>query len=121
MQKVGRQQQLISPADGFEEEGHGLMQRVALGQEKEPVELLVLGAIQLQLYHFGAVEAWKIDLGSMVEDFGMRLPFRMAQDPVAVIEVAVELHVADGDKAIKPGIGHRLHCLLKALILNTFN
>ena len=39
--------------------------------------------------------------------------FGMAQDPEAVVEVAVQFHVPDGDQAVEPCVGHRLHVCSK--------
>src|SRR5436309_13323004 len=55
---------------------------------------------------------------SVFEDFGRVLAFGMAEDAVAVVEVAVQLHVAERDEAIEPGVGHRLHDLVEALALD---
>ena len=46
----------------------------------------------------------------MFEDFGRRaLPLGMARGPIAVVQVAVKLHEANGDQPVEPGVGHRLH------------
>ena len=54
----------------------------------------------------------------MLEDLRQAPPVRVAQHPVAVVQVAVQLHVADGDEAVEPGVGHGLHDLLEALLLD---
>ena len=51
------------------------------------------------------------DVFGVFEDFGRGLAFGMAEDSVAVVEVAVQIHVAEGDEAVEPGVGHRLHDL----------
>ena len=114
VQEVGGQEQLGLVSNLLEEEGHRLVEGVALGQQQEAVELLVLCAVELELNHLGAVEAGEIQLGCMLEDLGAALAFGVAQDPVAVVEVAVELHVADGQEAVEPGVGDSLHRLVEA-------
>ena len=105
----------------LEEKGHRLVEGVALGQEQQPVELFVLGAVELELDGLVAVEARQVDIGGMVEDLGPALAFGMAQDPVAVVEVAVQLHVADGDEAVEPGVGDGLHGRLEAVGLDALD
>ena len=39
----------------------------------------------------------------------------MTEDTVAVIEVAVQLHVADGHEAVEPGVGHGFHGGIEAM------
>ena len=48
VEQVVRQEQLGLVADLLEEEGHRLVEGVALGQKQQAVELLVLGAIELE-------------------------------------------------------------------------
>ena len=54
----------------------------------------------------------------MVEDLGARLTLGVAQDPVAVVQVAVELHVPDSHEAVEPGVGDGLHGLVKTMGLD---
>ena len=42
----------------------------------------------------------------------------MAQYPVAVIKIAMQLHVPDGDQAVEPGVGDRVHGLREAVLGN---
>ena len=56
----------------------------------------------------------------MFENFRRRLAFRVAQHPVAVVQVAMQFHEADGDQPVEPRIGHRLHRLLEALACDAF-
>ena len=51
VQQVGGQQQFGFVADVLEEEGHGLVERVALGLEEQAIELFIPGAVELQLHH----------------------------------------------------------------------
>ena len=44
----------------------------------------------------------------------------MAQHPVAVVQVAVQLHEADRGEAVEPGVGRGLHDLLEALLRDSF-
>ena len=46
------------------------------------------------------------------------LPVGVAEHPVAVVEVAVQLHVPDGDEPVEPRIGQRLHRRLEAVPLD---
>ena len=85
--------------------------------KQEAVELFVFGAVELELDDFFSVELGEVDVGCVVEDFGAALAFGMTQDAVAVFEVAVELHVADGDQAVEPGVGDGLHGLRRSRVL----
>ena len=58
LEQVVRQQQLGLVVHALEQEGHGLVQGVALGQQQVPVQLLVAGAVHLQLDDPIPVEAW---------------------------------------------------------------
>ena len=60
----------------------------------------------------------QIDVLGVFEDFRRRLAFGVAQDPVAVVQVAVQFHEADGDEPVEPGVGHRLHRLPEAVLLD---
>ncbi len=51
-------------------------------------------------------------------DLGRGFAFGVAQHPVAVVEVAVQLHEPDGHEPVEPGVGHRLHDLLEAMPLD---
>ena len=68
MEQVGGQQQLGLIPDALKEKGHCLVQSVALSLEKQPVELFVFAAVELQLHSFLPVEARQIDIGSMLKD-----------------------------------------------------
>ena len=52
----------------------------------------------------------------LVQDLRQGAAGRVAQDPEAVVQVAVQLHEADGRKAVEPGVGGGLHDLLEALL-----
>ena len=54
----------------------------------------------------------------LFEDFRRRLAFGVAQDPVAVVQVAVQFHEPDGDQPVEPCVGHRLHRLREAMPLD---
>ena len=64
------------------------------------------------------VQARQFDMLGVFEDFRRRLAFGMAQDPVAVVEVAVQFHEPDGDQPVEPCVGQRLHRLLEAVPLD---
>ena len=121
MQQVGGQQQLGLMPDALKQKGHRLVQGVALSQQQQPVELFILGAVELHLHRLLPIETREVDVGRMVEDLGASQAFGMAQDPVAVIEVAVQLHVADGYEAVEPGVGDGLHCGFEAVSLNALD
>ena len=68
-----------------------------------------------------AVETGQVDIGGMVEDLRPALAVGMAQDAVAVVEVAMQLHVANGDEAVEPGVGDGLHGGVEAVGLNALD
>ena len=117
---AGRSSSVSSPML-LEEKGHRLVERVALGQEQQPVELFVFGAVELQLDGLAAVEAREVDVGGMVEDLGAAFSLRVAQDAVAVVEVAVQLHVANGGEAVEPGVGDGFHGGVEAVELDALD
>ena len=118
MQQVVGQQQFGLVVDPLEQKRHGRVQGVALGDEQHAVQLGFLGAVELEVDDLVLVEARQIDMLGVFEDLRASvLPFGMAQDAVAVVEVAVQLHEANRHKPVEPGVGHRLHRLLEALLL----
>ena len=62
-------------------------------------------------------EAGQIGAVGVLQDLGQRAPAGVAQHPEAVVQVAVQLHEADGGEAIEPGVSRSFHDLLKALLL----
>ena len=68
---------------------------------------------------FCFIEAGQIDMLGVFENLGDRLTFGVAEYPVAVVQVAVQFHEPDGDEAIEPSVGQRLHGLLKAVLPET--
>ena len=115
VQQVGGQEQLGLVRDPLEEKGHGLVERVALGQEQHPVELFVPGAVQLQRHDPVVVQARQVHVGRVIQDLGTAWALGVAQDTVPVVQVPVELHVADGHEAVEPGVGHGFHGRLEPL------
>ena len=94
------------------------MQGVALGDEQQPVKLGLLVPVQLQVDDRLLLQPRQFDMLGVFEDFRRRLAFGMAQDPVAVVQVAVQFHEPDGDQPVEPCVGHRLHRLLEAVLLD---
>ena len=43
------------------------------------------------------------------------MPFRMAEDSDAVVQVVMDLHVTDCQEPVEPGVGNGLHHLIKAI------
>ena len=91
------------------------MQGVALRQQQHAVKLVVPVAGQSQLDHLLFVEARQVHFRRMLQDLGNSGAGAIAQDPVAVLQVIMQLHVAQGHKAVEPGVGHGLHDLLEPL------
>jgi hypothetical protein len=91
------------------------VQGVALGQQQHPVQFRLLVAVQLHLDDRLTVDARQIHVFGVFDDFGRGAAVRIAEHPVAVVQVAVQFHVADGDEAVEPGVGHRFHRLLESM------
>ena len=89
VQQVRRHQQLGDAADPVEQERHRLVQPMALGQQQQSVQLLVLAAIQFQFYDHVLVQTRQDNIGGVFQDLGPRASIGMGQHPVAVIQVAV--------------------------------
>ena len=49
----------------------------------------------------------------MLDDFRLRLAFRMTQYTVAVLKISVQLHIADGGEAVEPCVGRFFHHLFE--------
>ena len=118
MQQVVGQQQFRLVVDLLEEERHRRVQGVALSGQQQPVKLPLLIPGQLQVDDRLFLQPRQVDMLGVFEDFGRRLAFGVAQDPVAVVEVAVQFHEPDGDQPVEPRIGHRLHDRLEASLLD---
>ena len=115
VQEVVGQEQLGFVADPLEQERHRLVKSVALGDEEEAVKFGVLVAGELEVDDDVLLEPGQIDEMRLLQNFRRRLAGRIAQDAQTVIEVPVQLHEADGDEAVEPRVGERLHRLLEAV------
>ena len=71
MEQVVGQEQLRLVVDPLEQEGHGRVQGIALGDQKHPVKFVLLGAIELQVDDLLLVEAGQIDMLGVFENLGM--------------------------------------------------
>ena len=118
VEQVVGQEQFRLVVDPLEQERHGRVQGVALGDQQQPVKLGLLVPVELQVDHPLPVQARQFDMLGVFEDFRRRLAFGVAQDPVAVVEVAVQFHVPDGDQPVEPCVGQGLHRLLEAVPLD---
>ena len=116
LQQAVRQQQLGLVVHRLEQEGHRLVQGAALGEQQVPVQLLVAGAVHLQRDDPLAVQPRQLDVLGLLQDLRHRTIRRVAQHAEAVIQIAVQLHEADGGEAVEPGVGGGLHDLLEALL-----
>ena len=98
------------------------MQGVALGQQHFAVQLFIAVAGELEIQRAAAVEAGQFQLINVIEDLGLGvaggLVGRVAEHPVAVVQKAVQLHVADGHQTVEPGVGHGIHHLGKAVVFD---
>src|SRR5208337_743029 len=65
------------------------------------------------------VQASKIDLCSMFQDFRYVAPISIAQNPIAVIKIVMKFHVTERYEPIEPGVSHRFHRLHKPIPCNT--
>ncbi|MCG3775229.1 MAG: hypothetical protein JW395_2060 [Nitrospira sp.] len=119
-QKVAGQQQLCLVVDPFEQERHCLAQGVALGYEKEPVELLLLGPVEFQFDDLVLVQAREVNPLGMFKNLRLHIACGMAQDPVAMVEIPVQFHEANGHKPVEPRVGDGFHSPLKANARDSF-
>jgi len=106
-EEVRRQEQLGGVVDSLKQKGHRRAQGVALGHEQQPVEFFLLGAVELEVDHLLGVEPGEIDAGGLLQDLGLDVAGRVAEHAEPVVEVAGELHVAEGDEPVEPGVGDR--------------
>ena len=118
MQQIVGQDQFRFVVDPLEQERHGRVQGVALGDEQQPVKLGLLVAGELQVDDRFLLQPRQIDMLGVFENFRRRLAFGVAQDPVAVVQVAVQFHEPDGDQPVEPCVGQGLHRLLEAMPLD---
>ena len=120
MEQVCGQQQLGLIPNALKEKRHGLVQGVALGLEEQPVEFFVFAAVKLQFHGLLPAKARQIDIGSVLQDFGVWPALGMTQNAVAVVQIAVQLHVTYGCETVEPRVGYRLHDLLEAVAPDPF-
>jgi hypothetical protein len=103
--------------------GMALDKRVALGHQQQAVQLAVLVAGE---FHVGDLAAFKpgklpaTSVGGVGDDF-RQTAFAARQHTVAVVEVVVDLHVAQRGETVEPGVGDRLHGLRKAVLLHALD
>ena len=94
------------------------MQGPALGQQEIPVQLLVAVAVHLERDDPLPIQARQVQMLGVPQDLRQEQARGMAQHPEAVVQVPVQFHEADGDEAVEPGVGRRLHGLLEAVLLD---
>ena len=96
---------------------------MALSQQHLAVQLFIAVTGELEIQRAAAVEAGQIQLIDVVKDLRLGvaggLVGRVAEHTVAVVQKAVQLHVADSHQPVEPGVGHGVHDLGEALIFNT--
>ena len=119
MQQIVREQQdggVVQPAEDGREDAPQL---VTLCQQDHPVEFLIAVAVQLEPDDLVPVETGEGDVLRVLEDLRQAGARRVTEDPVAVVEVAiVQLHEAQGDQTVEPGVGHGLHRRAEAVSLD---
>ncbi len=98
------------------------MQGMALGQQHFAIKLFVFVASQFELQCCCFVQPRQLQIGDMVENFWLGMACLciggMTQHPIAVIQKAVQLHIANGHQAVKPSVGHGFHHLGETLVTN---
>ena len=90
---------------------------MALGEQNLAVQRFVLITCGFQADNLGLVQARQVEVLNVVEDLWL-LTLRVAEHTIAVAQVALKLHKADGDQAVEPCIGQGLNHSSKALLLN---
>ena len=119
VQEIVRQQQDGGVVQLAEDIGQDVVQFGALGEQQQAIEFFVAVAIQLEADDFLAVESLEQDVFSVLEYFRQSSALRVAQDAVAMVQVAiVKLHEAQGDEAVEPDVGHGLHGGTEAIALD---
>jgi hypothetical protein len=121
VEQVVGQKKFCFVAYPLKEKRHRSVKRVALSEQQHPVQLGFFAAFQLQLNNLVLVQPWQIKVLGLFENLRNRLRrIRMAQYPVAVVKIAVQLHIPDGDQAVEPGVSDRLYGLPEAVLGNPF-
>ena len=106
VEQIIGQEQFGLVVNRLEQERHRPAQGVALGNQQQPVEFGLLVAVELEFDHLRLVEARQLDMFGMFHDLGQRLALRVAEHPVAVVEIAMKFHEPDGHEPVEPGVGH---------------
>ena len=123
-QQVVGQQQFGVVVDALEQKRHGRAQRIALGDEQQPVQLAVAVAGELHVQHLRCVQAGQAaslgQIGGVGQDVG-QAACGAGQRPVAVAQVIVQLHEAQRSKAVEPGVGDGFQGLGKAVFVDAGN
>ena len=81
MEQVVGQEQFRLVVDPLEQERHGRVQGIALGDEQQPVKLGLLVAVELQVDDRSVCQARQIDMLGVFEDLGRRLVLRDGSRP----------------------------------------
>ena len=116
-EQVVREQQLGIVLDPLEHSRQNAVQGIALHDQQVLEQILTLvGALQLiDLVHVQTIEFQMDCLG---EDLRLELPGVVCEHTDVGGQIAVDLHEAQGGKTVKPRVGHFLHDLLVALLLD---
>ena len=119
-QQVVREEQLGTIRNLLEHAGQDAAQRVALGDEQILEQRLVVALFLagIDLLHIQAVQLQVDRLG---ENLGLKGVLLIGEHAHAGGQVAVDLHKAQGNEAVEPGIGHFLHDLLIAVLARLLN
>ena len=119
-QEVIRQQKLGVVGNALEHPRQNAVQGVALGDQQVFVEFLGLVCVfeTIDLFH---VQAVQIQVEGFVDDLGLEVVFLVGEDPHVGGQISVDLHEAQGNEPVEPGIGNLLHHLFIVLGLDLGN
>ena len=113
---VGQQHFRIT-AHPLEHNGQRTVQRVALRQQQIAVEGFGVVALDI-LRHLAAVQSRQIKVQHVVQDLRLECAGSIREHADMGGQVVVDLHKAQGDKAVEPSVGNLFHDLLIALFLD---
>ena len=97
--------------------GQAFTQGIALGEQQVPVEGLVVSLLNV-LRHPALIQPGQVDVEGLLQNLRVKGPLGVGENPDVAGQVVVDLHIPQGDEAVKPGVGHFLHHLVIALGLD---
>ena len=120
LQKIIREQKLRVILDFFKHSRQTFAKCVALRDDEILIQILIILLLDKFIYLF-FVDPVKLDRHRFFQYFGIKFVIFVAENSHSRRQKIIDLHIAQGDKAIEPCIGNLLHHLLITFLTNLRN